>query len=301
MNVLESKIYSLQDKHLFGGNYLAINSVIESVGVEYECGISNTQLLKVKEFFEHWGLTPKMLDQLDRSVVVPRPEIFQSQKYSNWRSDAEITLWSTKKIDIVHFLQRMHKAGAITNHTCGMHVHFGFKNKARAIAVFSSCSVRLKFDELYKQFSLRGIGGTHIFDSLFYNRLDLEVCHSGCNQSNVYRQLIATNHHALARYRQINLASLSRIGTIEVRILPGVPYPYNKEALDWLIKTMTDLYNTYKNNPAVLKHYAALLFRITPTERNIPRWLAYDSKIIRYYRGIANHAERSLSDVTTRG
>lgn len=301
MNVQELKIYSLQDKHLFGGNYLAINSVIESVGVEYECGISNNQLLKVKEFFDRWGLTPKMLDQRDSSVVVPRPDIFRSQKYSNWRSDAEITLWSTKKIDVVHFLQRMHKAGAITNHTCGMHVHFGFKNKARAIAVFSSCSVRLKFDELYKQFSLSGAIGTHIYDSLFYNRLSFALCHSGCDQSNVYRQLIATDHHDRSRYRQINLASLSRIGTIEVRILPGVPYPYNKEALDWLIKTMADLYNMHKNNSVVLKHYAALLFRITPTERNIPRWLAYDSKIIRYYRGIANHAERSLSDAIIGG
>ena len=240
---------------------MSLSSAIVSAGIEYECGISNTKLLSVKRFFRRWNLESHITDQNDGSVNVLRPPSFTPSMYPNWRTNAEITFWSDKKIDLAHFLLYMNKAGAITNITTGMHVHFKFESMPKALAVFSSCAVRKRFDEAYLSFA----GTQEMARWDLARRLRSHFADGTCDHNIVIRQLTATSHYDGSRYHQINLATFYRTGTIEVRVLPGMPYPQDKIALFWLIKTMTSLYNRHKDKPKILDNYAKLVAEISLT------------------------------------
>lgn len=261
---------------------MSLSPGVASAGIEFECGISDFQFRKVETFFGRWRLGSHILNGSDGSVLVEKPLSFTTDpKYRNWRPNAEIAFWSDKKIDLTHFLEYMNKAGARTNRSCGMHVHFKFDDMARAIAVFASCTVRNRFTEMYTKFANEQTG---VFHERLIDRLHSRYAITGCDNTIVKQQLIASTHHDMSRYRQINLASLHRTHTIEVRILPGIEYPDNKTQVLWLIKTMSQLYNKGRNNKAVLKHYATLLYSISPQRiTELPEWLKYDSQIHKYY------------------
>lgn len=253
---------------------MSLSTAIVSAGIEYECGVSNTRLQNVKRFFRRWGLESHITDQHDGSVDVLRPASFNPSVYSNWRTNAEITFWSDKKIDLAHFLLYMNKAGAVTNITTGMHVHFKFESMPKALAVFSSCAVRKRFDDAYLTFART----QEMASWDLARRLRSHYASGICDHDTVIRQLRATSHYDGSRYRQINLATFYRTGTIEVRVLPGMPYPQDKLALFWLIKTMTSLYNRYKDKPAILDNYAKLVAEISLTyPGHLNGWMRFPS------------------------
>ncbi|MEM3830461.1 MAG: hypothetical protein QXP36_14815, partial [Conexivisphaerales archaeon] len=95
------------------------SKTIESVGVEVECGISQTKLDKLKA---KYGPTGRFSPGVDHSVTVPAPPGAQ-----DWIYNEEMHYFSTSPQDLAHFFEDTFRdnarLGAITNHSCGMHTH----------------------------------------------------------------------------------------------------------------------------------------------------------------------------------
>lgn len=268
---------------------MSINSVVESAGIEFECGINNRKYRNVEKFFDKWHLKDRLMSGRDPSVAVYEPG--REIQDRDWRASAEIAFWSDKKIDLIHFLQYMGKAGARTNDTCGMHVHVKFKNMARGVAVFASCAVRQRFDEMYVAYA----NTIPEYTRLFMRRMTTHYSDATCSQSIIKQQLKANTHYDQSRYHQVNLAALYRTGTVEFRILPGMEWPLNKQNFLWLMSTVEKLYKQSYNKKAILEHYGALLYSIQPGGiGRLPSWIPYDEKIKKDYVNAGRQLRTSI-------
>jgi hypothetical protein len=283
---------------------MSINSVIESAGIEYECGLPYKKYKRVVNFFTKWNLANRLLYERDGSVSVPPKntnthDFFNHREmYGDWRYNAEVAFWSDKKIDLNHFLSYMNKIGSTTNDSCGMHVHFKFKDMAKATAVFASCTARRQFNDLFIQYA-----NTQPEENSrrLLGRLTNHMCRPSCDQTIIENQLKSNSRKPSSRYYSVNLAALYSHGTIEIRLLPGVDWPYNKENLNWLIKAVTKVITTHQNKRKVSEHYALVLYKLGQNYaqgasfnkmHEIYHWLPYNEEIERYYNQFLNGSRR---------
>lgn len=174
------------------------------IGLEYECGASEEHCEEIKREFEELDILSVQISS-DTSVCVGN-----EYGYDDWLNNLEIKVKLDNFKSIKPVLNILHKFG-LQNNTCGNHFHISFNNPA----ITESIANKITFENIQRDF----IEYVSKKEKL-KKRLDTFYC----SMKNFTTEILVNQMYAFyrdcVRRSPINLNSLRKFGTIEVRILP---------------------------------------------------------------------------------
>lgn len=211
---------------------------IASAGVELECEVPRAP-----------GWTAAMASICDRSngrMERHRDGSVHALRPGN--ESAEFTFWSTSMAELGAWLDGMYASGAVTNPSCGFHVHVRPEDRYRW--AFATRGYWDGFKAAYQAMARA------------HPRRGIYVARETCNWSS-FREWSLQEAADLAagsslRYAAVNLQSLTRhrFGTIEHRILPDQETAEEaRSSLGWLVSTASRLatgaldYGEFRHDP----------------------------------------------------
>ena len=203
-----------------------INSVIKSIGAEFECGMSASNLRKVRD-------SDLFYIGSDGSVNTGAE-----------KDGIELKWWSEHKDVLMNKATELYSYRPVGNSSCGLHIHTKFVDEQKAFFVFSTKKAQERYIAEYdKKFGN---------NPKYKNRLSGR--YSGYNGYDFTLTLRQTSesYKSGSRYSALNLNSYRKLGTIEFRI-----YPYQEtlgefeETINWHIDTITKIMKEYGKNLVV--------------------------------------------------
>lgn len=197
---------------------------IKSVGIELECGVSDSGIENIEDWIEDEGDIDCLNIGSDASVYVDGYD----------HPSSEIKYYSH---DIKHLFEFLDMSfGYIKqNNTCGNHIHVRFKKPQEAIALFG---YREAFNYFKREY-IKAFGESGKFHARLRNR----YCNGNAYSEDLALSQLVSSGRCEARYRMINLNSHRIHGTIEFRILPY--FMDGDEAKDSIKKLLSIIDRTY--------------------------------------------------------
>jgi hypothetical protein len=246
---------------------MTINEMIESIGIEVECGIHNRSIASLSRKYGD-----NFRAEGDGSVHVYHSDARCGSCTKPWNDSRELKYWSNDKDKFYKFIRDVFKAGASQNSSCGNHLHFIFKNQQKALSFLSFPENMRKFTLAYaKKYSDR---------QKYLSRLNSHYCNDRFTVKESLIQLDTKGHKPDARYHAVNLNSYNLYGTIEIRILPHAQNARELiESVKWVINTLTKLLSVrgYTGNFVRNAYLDNLKRNIRVTERHLDK-VVYISK-----------------------
>jgi Putative amidoligase enzyme len=195
---------------------------IVSAGVEFECFFDDEHsLVECDEFVER---CPRATVSDDGSI---------ESDDSDFDSTREYTFWSTDPREIVEWMRRIYEYGAVTNSSCGFHIHV--KPEAERTWRFATRHYWDEFERRYRAFA-----NARDDSQKYLDRMDNDYSAMTPWSRSFIRALLNEE----ARFTAVNLGSLLKhnYGTVEHRIMP---HQENSEeaavTLLWLLQTVSSL------------------------------------------------------------
>lgn len=256
------------------------SKTLESIGVEVECGISTQKLATLTRKYSPTG---RFEPGRDMSVRVFSPH----SSSVNWISDEEMRYWTVSQTDLENFFKEVFAnnstLGAITNSSCGMHVHLRM-NPNLMWQWSYSVTVRKFISSYRKRFAN---------NSKYMSRLRNHYSKANYNIKDAIDQ-ITNNYKNSSRYHAVNLNAYTIApsrGTMEIRILPGANSATEAmEMINWLIKTVDDI-NTHPDKTLIFSRESSRRIRMeNESDNEFKSWI----------RGLKSEFENSNINIQTR-
>jgi hypothetical protein len=194
--------------------------VIESVGVEIECGIRKRAIRKLQaKYSSNFEVTT------DGSV-----EVYNDKLGRKWVHNAELKYWNTDIRKVLEFARDVFKLGAKQNSTCGNHIHIRLSDQNIALILWDYSFIQEFLQEYIKEFK---------DNRKYMDRLNNRYCRAYTNSKEVERNIKSQFN----RYYAINFFSVfERQNTVEIRLMPfAESFKEYKKQLLWTIRTIRKL------------------------------------------------------------
>jgi hypothetical protein len=189
-----------------------MTELIESVGIELECGINDSQQNELYEFVCENLVADNYKEQHDGSVHV--------NGYTH--GDIELTYWDGDMDRFYMFIKEAFRHVG-QNSSCGNHLHVRFTKPKEALAVFS---YKRTYDKLKKGYlkAFGEIGEDADYKertraSKYASRIRNTYCKGEYNEDSAVAQ-ISSMDKCCSRYNMVNLNAYNLWKTIEFRVLP---------------------------------------------------------------------------------
>lgn len=230
-----------------------ISKVVESIGIELECGITTKGANRLVDRFSKWPIGANLNIGSDISVKVNRnPGL-------SILDNREIRFYSDKWVDIKHFLKWAYEYGAKTDSSCGFHLHVEFVN--HEFTLLSLAEKKFVSDFLHEYLVTFSSFEQH---EKYLSRLSNKYSKRNTESSATLKRIVfdgdwsdrrvAVNFSSVNKHKRQIVTKTGRstmmLGTLEFRVFPNQNSA--EEAITtvtWLVDVLDKLVPKYTSRP----------------------------------------------------